>query len=131
MKNYQMEFVLVKLVHSQLSRIAISKIANHKSTPLDPKFPFVPLVGKYIKKTSPERILIDTDQNIETKPTFSSTMNNITTKIDNQTLDDVRAMEQDIAYCINVARQNYSKGPNFKSKPFLLKNLQHSFTFRT
>ena len=41
--------------------------------------------------------------------------------IDNLTVDDVRTMEQDIAYGINVVRHKYSNDPNFKGKPLLLK----------
>ena len=41
--------------------------------------------------------------------------------IDNLTVDDVRTMEQDIAYENNVVRQKYSNDPNFKGKPIFLK----------
>ena len=46
MRNSQMYDALVKALDPQLARIALKKIANHKSTALEPQHPFVHLVEK-------------------------------------------------------------------------------------
>ena len=38
----------------QLARKALKKVANHKSTALEPQLPFAQLVEKYTKKISQE-----------------------------------------------------------------------------
>ena len=48
-------------------------------------------------------------------------MNNLSLQIDNLTVDDIHAIEQDIAHGINVVRHKYSNDPNFKGKPLFLK----------
>ena len=39
----------------------------------------------------------------------------------NLTIDDIQAMEQDIAHGINLVRHKYSNDPKFKGKPLVLK----------
>ena len=46
MRNAQMNEALVKALDPQLARIALKKIANHKSTALEPQLPFAQLVEK-------------------------------------------------------------------------------------
>ena len=53
-----MNDALVKAVGSQLARIALKKIAIHKSTALEPKLPFAQL-GKITGKILYEHKLID------------------------------------------------------------------------
>ena len=57
-------------------------------------------------------------------------MNNVSIDIDKITVDDVRTIEQDIAYGINVVRSNYSDYPNFKENHFSLNSVK-MFTIRT
>ena len=45
-KNAQMNDALVKALDPQLARTALKKIANLKSTALDPQLPFAQLVEK-------------------------------------------------------------------------------------
>ena len=47
---------LVKALDPQLAIIALKKVANHKSTALEPQFPFAQLVEKNIKKISQQHI---------------------------------------------------------------------------
>ena len=54
MRNAQMNDALVKILDPQLARIALKKIANHKSTALEPQLLFAQLIKKYIKKISQE-----------------------------------------------------------------------------
>ena len=64
MRNAQMNDALVKALDPQLARIAHKKIANHKSTELEPQlhnFHLHNLLKKYTKKTLQEHILIDTN----------------------------------------------------------------------
>ena len=61
MRNAQMNDALVKALDPQLSRIVLKKIANHKSTALEPQLPFAQLVEKYTRKILQEHILIDTN----------------------------------------------------------------------
>ena len=44
MRNAQMNDALVKALNPQLARIALKKVANHKSTTLEPQLPFAQLV---------------------------------------------------------------------------------------
>ena len=77
----------------------------------------------FSKKTHQEDITrtnIDR-HNLNTNCTLSPSINNFSLEIDNLTVDDIHAMEQDIAHGINVVRQKYSNDPNFKGKPLLLK----------
>ena len=61
MRNAQMNDALVKALDPQLARIELKKIANHKSTALEPQLPFAHLVEKiYTKKILQEHISIDT-----------------------------------------------------------------------
>ena len=41
--------------------------------------------------------------------------------MDNLTVDDIHAMEQDIAHGMNVVQHKYSNDPNFKGKALFLK----------
>ena len=75
-----------------------------------------------IKKSHQEdltRTNIDRHKNI-TNSTLSSSMNKMSTDIENLTVDDVRTMKQDIAYWIKVVPRRYSNDPNFKGKPLFL-----------
>ena len=45
----------------QLARIALIKIANHKSTALEPQLPIAQLVDKIHQEILHEHILIDTN----------------------------------------------------------------------
>ena len=58
MRNAQMNDALVKALDPQLARIALKKIANHKSTTLEPQLPFAQLVEK-IHQEDTTRIQID------------------------------------------------------------------------
>ena len=53
--------------------------------------------------------------------TQSSSINNISLDMYNFTVDDVRIMEHDIAYEINVVRHRYSNDQSFKGKPIFPK----------
>ena len=46
MQNAQTNDALVKGLDPQIARIALKKIASHKSTALEPQLPFAPLVKK-------------------------------------------------------------------------------------
>ena len=46
MGNAQMNDAIVKAIDPQLPRIALKKIANHKSTALEPQLPFAHLLEK-------------------------------------------------------------------------------------
>ena len=52
MGNAQMNDAFVKAIDPQLARLALKKIANHKSTALVPQLPFARLVEKNTKKIS-------------------------------------------------------------------------------
>ena len=52
---------------------------------------------------------------------LSPLINSLSLDIDNLTVDDIHALEQDIAHEINVVRHKYSNDPNFKGKPLFLK----------
>ena len=129
MRNAQMNEALVKALDPQLARIALKKIANHKSTALEPQLLFAQLVEKIhqedITRTHFDRYKLTTNS------TLSTSINNLSLEIDNLTVDDIHAMEQDIAHGINVVRQMYSNDPNFKGKTTLFKILQKLFTLRT
>ena len=119
MRNAQMNDALVKALVPQLTRIALKKIANHKSTALEPQLPFAQLVEK-LHQEDITRTHIDRHK-LNTNPTSSHSINNLSLEIDNLTVDDIHAMEQDIAHGINVVRQKYTNDPNFKGKPLFLK----------
>ena len=127
MRNAQMNDALIKALDPQLARIAPKKIANHKSTALPPQLPFAQLVKKthqkHITKTHIDR------HKLNTNSTLSPSINNLFLEIDNLTVDDIHAMEQDIAHEINVVRHKYSNDPNFKGKPLFLKICKKMFTF--
>ena len=114
-----MNDALVKALDPQLARIALKKIANHKSTAIEPQFPFAQLVEK-IHQEHITRTHIDRHK-LNTNPPSSHPINNLSLEIDNLTVDDIHAMEQDIAHGINLVRRTHSNDPNFKGKPLLLK----------
>ena len=122
MPNAQMSDALVKALDPQLARIALKKIANHKSTALEPQFPFAQLVEN-IHQEDITRTHIDRHK-LTTNSTFSTPINSFSLEIDNLTIEDVHAMEQDIAHGINVVRHKYSNDSSFKGKPFVFKILQ-------
>ena len=103
----------------QLARIALKKIANHKSTALEPQLLFAQLVEKihqeFITRTHIDR------HKLSTNSTFSSSINNLSIDIDHLTIDDIHMMEQDIAKGINVIYHNYSSDLNYKGKSLFLK----------
>ena len=61
MRNAQMNDALVRALDPQLARIALKKIANHKSTALEPELPFAQLDEKIHNNILQEHILIDTN----------------------------------------------------------------------
>ena len=119
MRNAQMNDALVKALDPQLARIALKKIANHKSAALEPQLPFAQLVEK-IHQEDITRTHIDRHK-INTNSTPSHSINNLPLEIDNLKVDDIHAMEQDFAHGMNIVRHKYSNYPNFKGKPLFLK----------
>ena len=91
MQNAQMNDALVKALDPQLARIALIKIANHKSTALEPQLPFAQLVEKihqdYITRTHIDR------QKLNANSTLSSSLINLSFEIDNLTVDDIHTIE--------------------------------------
>ena len=118
-RNAQKNDALVKALDPQLARIALKKIANHKSTALEPQLPFAELVEK---KHQEDIIKNHIDRHkLNTNSTLSPSINNLSLEKDNFTQDDIHAMDQDIAHGINIVRNKYSNDPNFKRKPLSLK----------
>ena len=95
MRNAQMKDALVKTLDPQLARIALKKIANYYSTALEPQLPFAQLVEK-IHQEDITRTHIDRHK-LNTNSTLSPSINNFSLQIDNLTVDDIHAMEQDTA----------------------------------
>ena len=118
MRNIQMNDALVKALDPQLARIALKKIANQKSTTLEPQLPFAQLVEK-IHQEDITRRHIDRHK-LKTNSTSSHSIINLSLEIDNLTVDDIHAMEQDIAQGINLVLHKYSNDPNFKGKLLFL-----------
>ena len=114
-----MNGALVKILDPQLVRLTLKKIANQKSTALEPKLPFAQLVEK-IHQEDTTRTHIDRHK-ISTNSNLSSSINNISMDIYNLTIYDIRTMEQNIAYGINVVQHRYSNESKFKGKPLFLK----------
>ena len=102
----------VKTHDPQLARVALKKIANHKSTALEPQFTFAKLVEK-IHQEHITRTHVDRHKH-STNSTFSSSINNLSLDIDHLTVNDIQMMEQDIAQRIIVVRHKYSNDPKFK-----------------
>ena len=102
---------LVKTLDPQITRIALEKIANRKSTALEPQLPLAQLVEKIyqedITRTNTDR------HKIGKNSTLFSVINNISVRINNLTVNVVRTMKQDIAYGNNVVRHKYSNDPYF------------------
>ena len=119
MRNAQMNEALVKALDPQLARIAIKKIANHKSTALEPQLPFAQLVEKFHQENF-TRTHIDRHK-LTTNSTLSPSINNLSLEIDDLTVDDIHTMEEDIPHGLNVVRHKYSNDPTFKGKPLFLK----------
>ena len=119
MRNAQMNDALVKALDPKLARMALKKIANHKSTALEPQLPF----AKLVEKTHQEDITrTHIDRHKLTKnSSLSPPINNLSLEIDNLTIDGIHTIEQDIAHGINVVRHKYSYDPIFKGKPLFLK----------
>ena len=86
------------MIHNQLESTKI--IANQKSTALEPQLQFAQFVEK-LHQEDITRTHIDRNK-LNTNPTSSHSINNLSLKIDNLTVDDIHAMEQDIAHGINV-----------------------------
>ena len=110
-----MNDALVKALDPQLARKALKKVANCKSIALETQLPFAQLVER-IHQEDITRTHIDRHK-LTTNSTFSTSINNLSLEIDNLTVDDIHAMEQDIAHRITVVRHKYSNDPNFKGKP--------------
>ena len=119
MRNAQMNDALVEALDPELTRIALKKIANKKSTALEPQLPFAKLVEKILQEDI-TRMHIDRHK-LNTNSTLSPLNNNLSIETDNLTVDDIYAMEQDISQGINVVRHKYSNDPNSKGKPLFLK----------
>ena len=119
MRNAQMNDALVKALGPQLARIALKKRARYKSTSLEPQPPFAQLVEKTYKEEITRTQIVRHKLNKNSTP--SSSFNNLSFDIDHLTVDDIHAMEHNIAYEINVVRQKYSNDPNFKEKLLALK----------
>ena len=102
MGNAQMNDALDKALDPQLALIALKKIANQKSTALEPHLPFAQLVEK-IHQEDITRTHIDRHK-LNTNFTFSSSINNLSLDIAILTVDDIHMMEQDIVHGINVVR---------------------------
>ena len=107
MRNAQMNDALVKALDPQLARIALKKIANHKSTALEPQLPFALLVEK-IQQEDITRTHIDRHK-LNTNSTITPTINKLSCDTDNLTVEDVQIMEQYIAHGINVVRHNFKR----------------------
>ena len=90
-RNAQMNDALVKALDPHLARIALKKIANHKSTALEPQIPFAQFFEK-IHQEDITRTHIDR-QKINTNSTLSSSFNNLSFEIDNLTVDDIHTIE--------------------------------------
>ena len=58
---------------------------------------------------------------LNTNSTLSPSIYNLSLEIDNLTVDDIHAIEQDIAHGKNVVRHKNSNDPNFKRKPLFPK----------
>ena len=119
MQSAQMNDALVKALDPQLARIALKKIAIRKPTALEPQLPFAQIVKK-IHREDITRTRIDRHK-LNTNSTLSPPINNLSLEIDNLTVDDTHAMEQDIAHGINVVQHKYSNDSNFKGKLLFLK----------
>ena len=119
MRNAQMNDGLVKILDPQLARIALKKIANHKSTELEPQLPFAQLVEK-LHQEDITRTHIDRHK-LNANSTLSSSINNLSFDIDHLTVNDIYAIGHDIAYGINVVQHKYSNYPKFEGKPVFLK----------
>ena len=118
MRNAQMNDALVKALDPQLARLALKKIANHKSTALEPQLPSAQLVEK-IHQEDITRTHIDRNR-FNTNSTLSPSINNLSHEIDKLTVDDIHAMEYDIAHGVNVVQHKYSNDPSFRGKPLFL-----------
>ena len=117
--NAQLSDLFVKALDPQLDRIAPKKIANHKSTALEPELPFAQLVQK-INQEDITKTHIDRKE-INTNSTFSSSITNLSLDIDHLTVDEIHMTEQDFAQGIKAVRHKYSNDPNFKGQPLFLK----------
>ena len=118
MRNAQMNDALVKALDPQPARIELKKIANHESTALEPQLPFAQFVEK-IQQEDITRTHIDRHK-LSLNSLLSPSINYLSLEIDNLTVDDIHAVEQNIAHGINVVRYKYSNDPNFKGKPLFL-----------
>ena len=61
LRNAQMSDALFKALDPQLARVALKKIANHKSTALEPQLLLAQLVEKHTQNILQEHILTDTN----------------------------------------------------------------------
>ena len=98
MSNAQLNDALFTALDPQLARIALKKVANQKSTELEPQLYFAQLVEK-IYREDITRTHIDRHK-LNTNSTLSSSINKISLDIDHLTIDDIHMMEQGIAHGI-------------------------------
>ena len=119
MQNAQMNDAFVKAFNPQLAGMALKKIANHKSTALEPQLLFPQLVEK-IHQEDITRTHIDRYK-INKSSTLSPSINNLSLATDNLTVDEIHTMEQDTVRGINVVQHKFSNDPNLKEKPLFLK----------
>ena len=103
MRNAHINDALVKALDPQLARIAPKRIAKQKSTLLEPQLSFAQLFEK-IHQEDITRTHIDRHK-MNTNSTLSLFINNISLDIDNFKVDDIRTIEQDSAYGINVVQE--------------------------
>ena len=99
----------------QMNDAVVIKIANHKSTALEPQLLFTQLSEK-IHQEDITRTHIDRKK-IKTISTLSPSIKSISTELDSLTMGYIRTKEQGKTYGINVVRQIYSIGRNLNGKP--------------
>ena len=118
MSNAQLNDALVIGVASQLARIALKKMANHKSTEMKPQTPSAELVEKMHEEGN-IRTHFDVHE-IKTNSNFSHSIGNLSTEIDNLTGDGFKSTERDIAYEINLVQHKNSNDRVFKGEQLIL-----------
>ena len=84
MRNAQMNEAIVKELRPQLTRIALKKIANQKSTALEPQLPSAKLIEK-IHRVDITRTHIEIHK-LSTNSDLSSSIKNLSLDIDNLTI---------------------------------------------
>ena len=119
MRNAKNNDALVRALDPQLARIALKKIANHKSNALEPQLLLAQLVEKGHQEDITRTHIDRHNLNTNSFPSYSR--NSLSFDIDHLTVNYIHAIEQVITYGINVVRHNYSNDPNFKGNQHFLK----------